>query len=486
MKEQNGKLSRGEFLSFVKAVLKKKSLEENKPLYFEYRISESGEKEKFSSRFDAFAPEGFSEYRNPVIFEFIDSRTPKEEQLTKRIKGVTDAYRKNRDVIVVFILNAKFPFKDSNSVVWDLTVIYNWIEEYPTEYSHACSLNIDRKRIVPKKENVRLFEKLYGEDLCLKNNNIYTDAIRSCIKEQNCFAIVLGAGVSKEQGAKTWDELLRDFQEEIEEKHLLDDSEAVFEEVGGSSLTMAQLCKDIWVDEKTFAWQIHKSLYDAARDLDMNTELGEIARLAQKCQRNHNFRILSYNYDDFLERYLDLRGVKCCSLFTTKVRYSNGQDSADFYGVNGQPDQSLRLYHVHGFLPKVATKNQLDTLHMRSICLTEADYNMLYNQPYSWPIASQLSFFRENTCLFIGCSLSDPNIRRLLEITAYNPPKHYAIFAMTYKSTDVLGSTTTKQLTSKDRLQIENHFYRIGINILWVKDYREVPVWLHSLNQSII
>ena len=33
MKEQNGKLSRDEFISFVKAVLKKKSLEENKPLY---------------------------------------------------------------------------------------------------------------------------------------------------------------------------------------------------------------------------------------------------------------------------------------------------------------------------------------------------------------------------------------------------------------------------------------------------------------------
>ena len=47
MKEQNGKLSRDEFLSFVKAVLKKKSLEENKPLYFEYRLSENGEKENY-------------------------------------------------------------------------------------------------------------------------------------------------------------------------------------------------------------------------------------------------------------------------------------------------------------------------------------------------------------------------------------------------------------------------------------------------------
>ena len=120
--------------------------------------------------------------------------------------------------------------------MWDLSVINNWVEQYPTEYSHACSLGIDRKTVASDKENVQLFEKLYSEDLYLKNNDSYTNAIRTCIKEQNGFAIVLGAGVSKEQGAKTWDELLKDFQKEIEEKHLLDDSKAVFEEVGKVAL----------------------------------------------------------------------------------------------------------------------------------------------------------------------------------------------------------------------------------------------------------
>ena len=264
-----------------------------------------------------------------------------------------------------------------------------------------CSWNIDRKRTTQDKEKFQISENLYRDDLYQKNNDIYTNAIRTCIEEKKGVAIVLGAGVSKEQGAKTWDELLREFQTEIERQHLLDDSEAVFQEVGGTSLTTAQLCKDVWADEKTFAWQIHQSLYDKARELDVNTELGEIAQLAQKCRKDQNFRILTYNYDDFLEQYLEWRGVKCCSMFTTKVRYSNGQASADFYGVNGQPNQSLRLYHVHGFLPKVATKSQLDTLHIRSICLTEADYNMLYNQPYSWPIASQLSFFLQRKYMFV-------------------------------------------------------------------------------------
>ena len=62
-------------------------------------------KEKFLNRFDAFAPEGSSEYRNSVIFEFIYSRTLKAEQIKKRIKGVTDTYRKSYDATIVFILN---------------------------------------------------------------------------------------------------------------------------------------------------------------------------------------------------------------------------------------------------------------------------------------------------------------------------------------------------------------------------------------------
>ena len=418
-----------------------------------------------------------------MIFEFIDS---KSKQLEKRIQTIADDYRKNYEAETIFIVNARTSAEELDLTVWDINEINKWIKEYPAEYGHVCSWNIDRKRTTQDKEKFQISENLYRDDLYQKNNNIYTNAIRTYIEEKKGVAIVLGAGVSKEQGAKTWDELLRDFQKEIEGQHLLDDSEAVFQEVGGTSLTTAQLCKDVWADEKTFAWQIHKSLYDKARELDVNTELGEIAQLAQKCLKDQNFRILTYNYDDFLEQYLEWCGVKCCSMFTTKVRYSNGQASADFYGVNGQPNQSLRLYHVHGFLPKVATKSQLDTLHIRSICLTEADYNMLYNQPYSWPIASQLSFFRENICLFIGCSLSDPNIRRLLEITAYNPPKHYAILPMMYKSIDASGVAMTKQFTTKDRLQIENHFYRIGINILWVRDYSAIPTWLHNLNQSII
>ena len=135
-------------------------------------------------------------------------------------------------------------------------------------------------------------------------------------------------------------------------------------------------------------------------------------------------------------------------------------------------NENLLVYHVHGFLPKVKYKKDVQKVHERSICLTEADYHLLYNQPYSWPIVSQLSFFRENICLFIGCSLKDPNIRRLLEITASIPPKHFAIL-------------TKEDLTLKDEMQVTAHFFRIGVNIIWVDRYTDIPILLKHIYDEI-
>ena len=52
----------------------------------------------------------------------------------------------------------------------------------------------------------------------------------------------------------------------------------------------------------------------------------------------------------------------------------------------------------------------------------------MYNDVYNWSNIKQINALREKNCLFIGCSLSDPNMRRLLDI-AYDKSeaKHYAI-----------------------------------------------------------
>ena len=110
----------------------------------------------------------------------------------------------------------------------------------------------------------------------------------------------------------------------------------------------------------------------------------------------------------------------------------------------------------------------MDTRYMRSIFLTEENYNDLYNHPYSWQISSQLSFFRENVCLFVGCSLADPNLRRLLEMTKAEGKTHFAIMR-------------NDLATIKDLTVATSHFARLGVEVIWVNSFDEITAVLHSL-----
>ena len=48
---------------------------------------------------------------------------------------------------------------------------------------------------------------------------------------------------------------------------------------------------------------------------------------------------------------------------------------------------------------------------------------------YNWSNIIQLNCFLENTCMLIGLSVTDPNLRRLLDVAAKNNnvPKHYVL-----------------------------------------------------------
>lgn len=87
------------------------------------------------------------------------------------------------------------------------------------------------------------FPKICTEMIYIKKKRHLYKCNTYLHRREKGVAIVLGAGVSKEQGAKTWDELLREFQTEIERQHLLDDSEAVFRKLEGQVLQQLSYAK---------------------------------------------------------------------------------------------------------------------------------------------------------------------------------------------------------------------------------------------------
>ena len=81
------------------------------------------------------------------------------------------------------------------------------------------------------------------------------------------------------------------------------------------------------------------------------------------------------------------------------------------------------MYHVHGIVfPKRENSSVED------IVLSENDYHRVYSEVFDWSNVEQLHALSRCTCFFIGLSLNDPNLRRLLEIAQRDSSKsvrHY-------------------------------------------------------------
>lgn len=111
----------------------------------------------------------------------------------------------------------------------------------------------------------------------------------------------------------------------------------------------------------------------------------------------------------------------------------------------------------------------------------EEDYHRVYRDAYGWSNLVQLNAFRDTTCLFVGCSLTDPNMRRLLDVAARTEEKarHYAIMkkkSFAYDSdTKLVSRDILEEYQRIDNNIRESYYESLGINIIWVENFDEIP-----------
>jgi len=448
------------FHYFVASVLRQIAAKDKKEIQFETTlpIDFSGLKNRRFDEFDAIAPNGLNNIEGLVVFEF--KYSIKSGNLSNILSNLYKKFERASvytELTVVLITNTstyKNNYTDYRKIskqtnikteIWGEDVLQNWISLYPIDFSNAVS------RYASSQEAENITSDITDDDFNDKSvNNV--KAVKHIIESEESLALVLGAGVSVDPGAKSWNELLDFFSNELVNKGIITDSQKLCKKIGDSSLITAQLCKELYKSDNDYFWAIHNGLYNGRKHLSNDFTLYHVARIIKRCEHKQHFRVLTYNYDDYLESYLD-------NLF---LSYN------ELYDSNCKVNNCLSIYHVHGFLPNVKYKSHMLDRHQQSVYLTEANYNELYNHPYSWQISSQLSFFRENTCLFIGCSLADPNIRRLLEMTKKENRTHFAIL-------------TKDKMTIKDLVRAADHFARLGIEVIWVDDFLDIRQILRGL-----
>ena len=363
-----------------------------------------------------------------------------------------------------------------NVCIWDYNDLVALTATTTNEQDYARYLETPQKALVED-----ALRRIPNEQERQKIIEIRIQQLKEQYRAQNV-TLFLGAGVSISASIPLWSTLIHRMfiymvYNQLGNEQLTAEERAAISRLAehnqeSTPLTQVRYISSALTTDEYFHI-IRQSLYE--KDVNIDTELlNTIATLSKPRYAHKGLKsIVTYNFDDLLERKLTEKEIEHKIIFREK-------DIPD-------PD-TLNIYHVHGYFPHEET-DAIDP-NMKLI-FSESDYHELYQNVYSWSNLTQLNAFRETTCLFVGCSLEDPNVRRLLDAYRHSceEPRHFAILKRkVLKATEELQKLYPGRLQQYQQMDDnirDNYFRSIGINVIWVDDYDEVPIILRQImNQS--
>ena len=358
----------------------------------------------------------------------------------ERIKYSFDSYRPPK-LIVVIIDEDYMSIRSENKIGRKIDVL-----SYG-ELIQKARIGVFEQNDSKRAESLGNLEDQYQKE---KDENVL-EKLKQIIKN-NKVSIFMGAGVSASAGVVTWDNLL----EQLCIKKGINKIDGDIDSIIKGRYIIGEYIEKDRVRQPTkkenespkYYNKIPNEFYDDMKGiLYANTHSSEliasIANLINICRIES---IISYNYDDLVEQEVKKKN-QCYSVYA-KTRPVGGDN---FY-----------IYHVHGFIPKNG--------EWSDIVLGEREYHRIYQESYNWGNVEQLHALCRSSCLFIGLSMTDPNLRRLIDISIDDgevEPVHFAFL---------------RRIEYNIRLT-EKIMRGFGINCVWYDRYEDLPNLINNLTR---
>lgn len=382
-----------------------------------------------------------------------------------------------------FVEVGKKYFTDLNIRIWDSNKINDILKKYDQEAKEIAN------QLVTLKLKDAIDEGI-DSDWKSKRDQRISDLKE--IYKNGTLSLLLGAGVSCSAGMPDWNTLLNSLfvsflSNEFNSNNQLSESDIQqivnrLNEINGQSgLILARYLKialeNNSQEAKNYANKITTNLYKL-RDKNQDESSDLIKSIVNMCmplRRGAKIKsVITYNFDNLLEKELNKSHIHNHSIYSDDV--------------NLDPDK-LPIYHVHGFLPE--DRSNYKNIDKSTLVFSEDGYHKIYSDAYHWSNLIQLTNLKENSCLLIGLSMTDPNLRRLLEIAARNidKPKHFVF--MKRLSNEKFIYKDGKKIIDNDSgasLFLEKHhslneltMRELGLSVIWYTDYDEIPKILNEI-----
>ena len=338
--------------------------------------------------------------------------------------------------------------EDSTIEIWSIDDLVEKARLYPLEYNAFLELLISHsygnETINSVKEELIYVSE---EDFDAQNLRLINE-LNKCFGK-NRVSLVLGTGVSMDYNDKlSWNALSDRLYDNLDSGKKFADPKNSISILGGDNISAVQYSKrNLGLRYSTILYNLiypKKNAYIVG-----SSSLDECAELVMRNNREKKGigKIITYNYDNFLEQALKTRGCSFHVLYRP----------IDFL------TDTIPIYHVHGYMPE-GSRYAERLEYIKNIILSEEVYFNWYGDPSNWNVAIQLETFKDDVCLFVGNSISDFNEKRLLNKTKQEKWKsHFAIFE-------------TRGLDFSDLAKIYMHFYYVlNVKIIWAKSVSDIP-----------
>ncbi len=455
---------------------------------------------------DAVADDGFDEFSGRTIIEVklnLDRVPPRPfiEQFIGRSSRI-EIFPEIKNILIIngrpisekakarIINEFSIILPQLNIIVWGPEEINRIVNKHRKEATNIANNLFSLKLENAVKNETRDWKEEREERIQL--------LIESYKKRQ--FSTFLGAGVSSSAGMPDWNTLLNSLfvsyltnefnnSETISDEDIKEIVDRLNDVDEPSALMAARyLRKGLSkgsTEEKTFSKTITDNLYklrDTKKDISSSL-IKAISNLCMPSQTGARVKsVITYNFDDLLERELAAKSIRYHSIYTDNEL--------------SDPNE-LPIYHVHGFLPE--DKTQYESLEKSTLVFSEEGYHQIYSDSYHWSNLVQLYNLRENNCLMIGLSMTDPNLRRLLDISARNieQTRHFAFMRRLslddfcyVKTFDGKRSQVIDNLKGADQFLNRHHklneqlMKELSVSIIWFSSFDEIPEILNRVNKE--
>ncbi|MFX1536454.1 MAG: SIR2 family protein [Promethearchaeota archaeon] len=311
--------------------------------------------------------------------------------------------------------------------------------------------------------------------------------------------LALGAGVSVESKIPNWGELLRRLMNRVfgEKATLYLDQ---LKKNGYSLPAIASVIENSCPENKSFSEVIREELYkdfpffpeginSNNRDsfikyiTENNSTMRAVGALCSVKDRKKEayipnpriLRVINFNLESILKAYTQHR-------YNTRILRTIERPSSK--NVPGE----INMYNMHGYLRfdrryrGDRTKEAPDVL-----IFTEQDYYDFFNRPSSLFNYTFLYLLREYSCLFIGLSMNDENVRRLLHYTKSEREQGLRSEGILHPSEDKIlrhFAILPDWIEPDINRLTEASLRRLGTRVLWVSDFNEIPDRLGKIYEA--